>query len=168
MPPSPEEQDYVHMRRCSIVRKKHYIDKETTTVYLAAWSKLFVPSQQQQLITFSFWRIKNREWDIWCRMLIMEKGNFLFRRCLENRQCGLRRTLVSCLLFSTAFFIQSASAQNSKNPILRNENISHSQKKIWHSAIKNGDFFIYNRLQQSQLDSSQRLELNLDSRQNKE
>jgi len=166
MPPSPEEQDYVHMRRYSIVRNKRYTNKQTTTVSIAVWSKLFALSKQQQFITFNYWRIKNREWGIWCRMLVMEKRNSPLRRCLENRQIGLRRTIVSCLLFSTAFLIQSASAQNSKNPILRNETISNfPKKKIRHSAIQNGGFFIYNRLQQSQLGSPQKLELNLDSRQ---
>lgn len=137
MPSNPKEQDYVHTRQYSTVESNSYLKKKTARLSSAVLSKLFACGQRQSL-PFKGWKIGNRESRVGTK-------NLLLTDCLENKQfavgsqkqvfssfdgeCNylwhysLRKTLVSFLLFSTAFSIQSVSAQNS------NRNIANSGKK---------------------------------------
>lgn len=176
MPSSPKEQDYVHTRQYSTVGSNSDLKKKTAKLSSAVLSKLFACGQRQSP-TFKGWKIGNRE-------SILGKRNFLLTDCLKKKQpavgfqkqvfssfdgeCyylwdySLRKTLVSLLLFSIAFSIQSVSAQNS------NRNIANSAKKqIGQSTAKSAPF-IYDKLQQHQLGNTKKLELNLDSHQNQE
>lgn len=148
MPSSLEEQNYAYTRRYSTVGKKYCLEKTITSV--AVWSEL-LSCTQQQFPTLNALTNISKSRRVWFQgKHSVQSGRILFYkhqsdtnsqglgvcRCLTKLSqllivsSGLRKTLVSCLLFSAAFSIQSASAQNSNSPALKNAIVLNLRKKL--------------------------------------
>ncbi|WP_088243910.1 hypothetical protein, partial [Calothrix rhizosoleniae] len=138
------------------------IKRKTAKLSSAVLSRLFA-CEQQQLTTLDFWEIRSRKSRQSAVGLREQVFSSLGDGCNDSWYYGLGRTLVSLLLFSAAFSIQSVSAQSSSRTVANS-----TKKQIGQSAIAKSDISLYSRLQQSQLGSIKKLKLNPDSRHNRE